>query len=96
MCDTRLKGSSNYGPFEQMKSGKEVNGGEVHMAEQKKGIFGRLFGQQQKSGGCCSVRIEEISEEDEEKTPQQIQPVGRRSSCCGPAPKVRSEGDSGS
>lgn len=66
------------------------------MAEEKKGIFSRLFGQQQKSGGCCSVRIEEISEEDEDKIPRQIRSVDRGSSCCGPAPRVRGEGDNGS
>lgn len=93
MCDTRLKGYSDWSPFEQRKSGRKVNGGEVLMAEEKKGIFARLFGQQQKSGGCCNVRIEEISEEEEEKTPQQIRSLGGGSSCCGPAPKTRRDGD---
>ncbi len=63
----------------------DENGGEVSMAEQKKGIFARLFGQQQNSD-CCSVKIEEIPEEDKDEASRQTPPE-HRSSCCGPAPK---------
>jgi hypothetical protein len=96
MCDTKLKGSSDYGPFEQKKSGTEIEGGAVPMAEEKKGIFARLFGQQQKSGSCCNMRIVEITEEDEDKTPPQGRPEGHGSSCCAPAPEVQETGGSAS
>lgn len=103
MCDTRLEGHSDWSPFEETESEREVNGGEVPMAEekmvtaaeQKKGFLARLFGQQ-KSGGCCSVKIEEISEEEEDKAPQQVRSIGGGSSCCGPAPRVRKAGDGAS
>ncbi len=63
------------------------------MAEQKKGIFARLFGQKPKSNCCCNVEVEEIPDEDQEKAPQQARSTDRGSSCCGPAPKARSDGD---
>jgi len=62
------------------------------MAQEKKGIFARLFGQQ-KSGGCCSVRIEEIPEEEEDKASRQVRSTGSSCSCCGPAPRIRKESD---
>lgn len=88
MCDTRLKGYSGYSPFEQRKSGKEDNGGELPMAEEKKGLFVRLFGGQKK-GNCCSMKIEEIPEEEGDETPRQVSPLRRGSACCGPAPDAR-------
>lgn len=94
MCDTRLKGHSDWSPFEQRNKGEDVSGGGVPVAEekmvpvaeQKKGFIARLFGQKPKGGGCCSVRIEEISEEEDEEAPQQVRPLGRDSSSRGPAP----------
>jgi hypothetical protein len=48
------------------------------MAEQKKGLWSRLFGGGQ--GSCCNVRIEEVP--DEEQT-QARPPVANP--CCGAA-----------
>ncbi len=62
------------------------------MAESsKKSFLFRLFGRQQK-GGCCKVEIEEIPEEEQDLTPRQMRAHGR-ASCCGPAPKTRSDGE---
>lgn len=59
------------------------------MAEEaKKGLFVRLFGGQKK-GSCCSVKIEEIPEDEGDEMPQQVRSSGRRTSCCGPEPDAR-------
>ena len=34
--------------------------------ENKKGLFGNLFGSNKKKSGCCNIELEEISEEQED------------------------------
>lgn len=55
--------------------------------EQKKGFFGRLFGTQKK-GGCCSYRIEEISEKDGQDGGSEQGAPKSGGSCCGSASKT--------
>lgn len=57
------------------------------MAEEKKGLFARMFGP--KKSGCCGYSIEEIPEEGAwSKALQPARPQSTGSSCCGSAAMV--------
>ncbi len=57
------------------------------MAEEKKGLFARMFGP--KKSECCSFTIEEIPEEEvSSNAAQPVRSQSAGSSCCGSAPTV--------
>jgi hypothetical protein len=52
------------------------------MAENKKNIFSRLFGNSKKEG-CCGVRIEEVSEAEEATAKASLKKAENCDSCSG-------------
>jgi len=48
--------------------------------EEKKGMFGRIFGNKEKKSSCCNLEIEEIPEENNK---EKDEPENKNNSCCG-------------
>ncbi len=53
------------------------------MKEEKKGMFGRIFGNKEKKSSCCNIEIEEIAEENKDNNKGKEEPEDKKNSCCG-------------
>jgi len=50
--------------------------------EEKKGLFGRIFGNKEKKSCCCNLEIEEITEDQSYDKNEKDSPKDKGKSCC--------------